>query len=136
MKLLLCAFEQLSGPKINFHKSELFCYGAAKEFEEEYLQIFGCGMSSFLFCYLGIHMHHRKLRNSDRKEVEERFQKKLSSWKGKILSTGGRLVLINSVLRSLSIFMLSFFKVSHEILKKLDYYRSRFFWQSDRHKKV
>ena len=31
MKLLLCAFEQLSGLKINFHKSEIFCYGAAKE---------------------------------------------------------------------------------------------------------
>jgi len=29
MKLLLCAFEQLSGLKINFHKSELFCYGQA-----------------------------------------------------------------------------------------------------------
>jgi hypothetical protein len=27
MKLLLCAFEKLSGLKINFHKSELFCYG-------------------------------------------------------------------------------------------------------------
>jgi hypothetical protein len=31
MKLLLCAFEHLSGLKINFHKSQLFCYGAAKE---------------------------------------------------------------------------------------------------------
>ena len=30
MKLLLCAFEQLSGLKINFHKSELFCFGEAK----------------------------------------------------------------------------------------------------------
>jgi hypothetical protein len=29
MKLLLCAFEQLSRLKINFHKNELFCYGAA-----------------------------------------------------------------------------------------------------------
>jgi hypothetical protein len=27
MKLLLCAFKKLSGLKINFHKSELFCYG-------------------------------------------------------------------------------------------------------------
>jgi hypothetical protein len=26
LKLLLCAFEQLSGLKINFHKSEVFCY--------------------------------------------------------------------------------------------------------------
>jgi hypothetical protein len=31
MKLLLCAFEQLSGLKINFHKSEIFCFGEANE---------------------------------------------------------------------------------------------------------
>jgi hypothetical protein len=29
MKLLLCAFEQASGLKINFHKSELFCFSQA-----------------------------------------------------------------------------------------------------------
>jgi len=34
LKLILCAFEQLSGLKINFHKSELFCFGEAKEFED------------------------------------------------------------------------------------------------------
>jgi hypothetical protein len=33
LKLVLSAFEQLSGLKINFHKSELYCYGAAKELE-------------------------------------------------------------------------------------------------------
>jgi hypothetical protein len=79
MKLLLCAFEQLSGLKINFQKSELFCYGAAKDHKEEYTQIFGCGMDSFPLRYLGIPMHHRKLRNLDWKEVEERFEKKLSN---------------------------------------------------------
>jgi hypothetical protein len=92
-------------------------------------------MGSFPFRYLGIPMHHRKLKNLDWKEVEERFEKKLSNWKGKLLSAGGRLVLINSILSSLSIFMLSFFEVPCEILNKLDYYRSRFFWQSDGHKK-
>ena len=30
MKLLLCPFEQLLGLKINFHKSEIFCFGAAQ----------------------------------------------------------------------------------------------------------
>lgn len=29
MNLLLYAFKQLSGLKINFHKSELFCFGEA-----------------------------------------------------------------------------------------------------------
>jgi hypothetical protein len=31
LKLLLCAFEQLSRLKINYHKSEIFCFGEAKE---------------------------------------------------------------------------------------------------------
>jgi hypothetical protein len=36
MKLLLSAFEQLSGFKINFHKTEIFCFGEAKEHESQY----------------------------------------------------------------------------------------------------
>lgn len=34
MKIILCAFEQLSGLKINFHKGELFCYTEAKYYME------------------------------------------------------------------------------------------------------
>src|SRR6266498_620475 len=107
MKLLLCAFEQLSGLKINFHKSELFCYGA--DLELEYSFIFGCDVGTLPFRYLSIPMCHRKLRNSDWKHVEERFQKRLSCWKSKLLSVGGRIVLLNSVLSSLPMFMLFFF---------------------------
>ena len=59
--------------------------------------------------------------------VEDHFQKKLSSWKGKLLSYGGRLVLINSVLSSLAMFMMSFFEVPKGILKKLDFYMLVFF---------
>jgi hypothetical protein len=39
MKLILCIFEQLSGLKINFHKSEIFCFGKAKEEENYYKKI-------------------------------------------------------------------------------------------------
>ena len=42
LKLLLCAFEELSGLKINFHKSELFCFGDAVESAPEYAKFFGC----------------------------------------------------------------------------------------------
>ena len=34
MKMILFAFEQLSGLKINFHKSEIFYFGQAKEMEQ------------------------------------------------------------------------------------------------------
>jgi hypothetical protein len=75
------------------------------------------------------------LRNKDWEKIEERIEKNLSSWKGKYLSVGGRLVLINSVLSSLLMFMLSFFEVPKGVLKKINYFRSRFFWQHDSQKK-
>ena len=65
LKLLLCAFKQLSRLKINFHKSEIFCYDAAKEMEESYTDLFSCNAGEYPFRYLGIPMHHRQLLNSE-----------------------------------------------------------------------
>lgn len=52
MKLILCIFEQLSGLKINFYKSEIVCFGKAVEQEETYWEIFGCEAGSLPFRYL------------------------------------------------------------------------------------
>jgi hypothetical protein len=49
LKLLLCAFEQLSGLKINFHKSEVFCYDAAREMESSYTSLFCCNLGNYPF---------------------------------------------------------------------------------------
>jgi hypothetical protein len=86
LKLILSAFEQLSGLKINFHKSELFYFGEANL----YVELFGCGLGSFPISYMGIPIHHRRLALAEWKHVEERLQKRLGSWKGKLLSLGGR----------------------------------------------
>lgn len=65
LKLILCVFEQLSGLKINFHKSEVFCFGSAKDVEAQFTQLFGCEVGAFPFRYLGIPIHFKKLRNRD-----------------------------------------------------------------------
>lgn len=52
-----------------------------------------------------------------------------------VLSYGDRLILINSVLTSLPMFMLSFLEIPIGVRKRLDFFRSRFFWQSDGHKR-
>jgi hypothetical protein len=85
--------------------------------------------------YLGIPIHYRRLIIAEWKFVEKRIEKRLSSWKGKILSLGGRLVLINSILTNMVLHMLSFFLLPKGVLHKLDYYQSRFFWQGDNNKK-
>jgi len=108
MKLLLSAFEQVSGLKINFHKSELFCFGNAQDHLDQYVELFVRKSGDFPTRYLGIPIHFRQLRNDGWRKVEERFERQLSSWKGKHLSIGGRLTLINSVLSSLPMYMMSF----------------------------
>ena len=108
LKLILSAFEQLSGLKINFHKSELFCFGEAQENAALYAELFGCEQGQFPINYLGIPIHYRRLTNAEWKRVEERLQLRLNSWKGKLLSLGGRLVLINSVLTNMVLYMISF----------------------------
>ncbi|WVZ93430.1 hypothetical protein U9M48_039408 [Paspalum notatum var. saurae] len=68
-------------------------------------------------------------------EIGRYFQTKKGLKQGKLLLYGGRLVLINSVLSSFAMYMMSFFEIPKDILKKLDFYRSSFFWQGDNHRK-
>ena len=65
MKLIPTIFEQLSGLKINYHKSELFCFGEAKKVESDYMNIFGCQVAENPLTYLGIPLHHKRICNKD-----------------------------------------------------------------------
>jgi hypothetical protein len=116
MKLLLYAFKQLPWLKINFHKSEIFCFGEALDAIDQYTELFGCNSRDFPLKYLGISNYYRKHLNVDWKRVEERYEKRLSSWKGKHLCTGGRQTLINSGLSSLPMYMMSFFAIPKGVL--------------------
>lgn len=89
LKLLLCAFEELSGLKINFQKSGLFCFGDAAESTPEYAEIFECQLGQFPIRYLGIPIHYWRLTIAEWKHVEERLEKHLASWKAKLLSYEG-----------------------------------------------
>jgi hypothetical protein len=95
--------------------------------ESDYKHLFGCEIGSLPFKYLEIPIHYRKLLNGKWKPIEDRFEKKLSSWIGKLLSYGDRLILNNSILTSLPMFMLSFFEIPKGVRKRLDFFRSRFF---------
>jgi hypothetical protein len=79
LKLILSAFEQLSGLKINFHKSKLFCFGEAQDEFNAYADLFGYGQGQFPMRYLGIPIHYRRLTLAEWKLVMERLQKRLSS---------------------------------------------------------
>ena len=65
LKLILSAFEQLSGLKINFHKSELFCFGEEQDHIALYTKLFSCEQGQFPMFHLGILIHYRRLTNTE-----------------------------------------------------------------------
>jgi hypothetical protein len=86
LKLIPLAFKQLLDLKINFHKSELFCFSEAQDEDNQYVELFGCAQGQFSIRYLGIPIHYRRLTSAQSKLVDERLQLRLTSWKGKLLS--------------------------------------------------
>ena len=60
LKLILPAFEQVSGLKINFHKSEMFFFSDAQDEATQYAELFGFELGQFPINYLGIPIHYRR----------------------------------------------------------------------------
>ncbi|GLT39105.1 hypothetical protein SLA2020_133120 [Shorea laevis] len=58
----------------------------------------------------------------------ESVRKKLLGWKGRYLSFGGRITLINSVLSSLPVFLMSVFLIPKGTLTSIDKMRRSFLW--------
>jgi hypothetical protein len=86
--------------------------------ENEY-NFFVCSAGSFPFKYLGIPIHYRKLCNKELKPIQDCFERKLSCWLEKILSYGDCIFLINSMLTSLTIFLLFFLEIPKGVQKRL-----------------
>lgn len=62
LKWLLVCFEQLSGLKINYDKSDLIAIGLDEERENDMAEIFCCKTDQLPFNYLGVPLHHSKLK--------------------------------------------------------------------------
>ncbi|GKU98551.1 hypothetical protein SLEP1_g11543 [Rubroshorea leprosula] len=107
IKCVLRTFELASGLKINYGKSQLMGIGVEEDWKKRMAYTLHCKEGELPVKYLGIQIggNHRKL--SMWQPLVNSFKKKLASWKGRDLSMGGRIALINSVLSSLPVFQMS-----------------------------
>ena len=125
---ILTCFHLASGLKINFNKSKLFGIGVSSSEVNSIASSIGCQPSLLPCTYLGLPIGANMSRYGNWSSLIDRFQKRLSNWKTKTLSYGGRLTLIKSVLGSLGVYFFSTFKAPISILKKLESIRRDFFW--------
>ena len=77
LKFILILFEKMSGLKINFQKSEVYCFGNANNNKDAYAEIFTCPIKNLPMSYLGVPIDHKTLSNSQWSKTEEKFEKKI-----------------------------------------------------------
>nr|GEZ53940.1 RNA-directed DNA polymerase, eukaryota, reverse transcriptase zinc-binding domain protein [Tanacetum cinerariifolium] len=87
----------------------------------------GCMTRSPPFSYLGVHVGGHMSRIASWDVVINKVLSRLSKWKMKVLSVGGRLTLLKSVLGSTPIYYMSIFKDPVQVINKLKAIRSHFF---------
>jgi len=129
LKLILYSFEWLSGLTINFHKSDIFVFGVDQSEQEKLADMLNCKLGSWPMRYLGIPISDSRIGISGFGGLKQKMSKRLDPWRGKHLSSGGKLVLTNSCLSSLPIFMMGFYSLPKGVHKWMDSLRGKFFWQ-------
>lgn len=110
IKAALQLFELSSRLKINFHKSQLVGMNVNLDWLQSVAAVLNCKVGRVPFLYLRLPIGENPRRLSTWAPVVEKVRKRLSSWRSKSLSFGGRIVLLKSVLTALSNYFLSFFK--------------------------
>ncbi|GJY95969.1 RNA-directed DNA polymerase, eukaryota [Tanacetum coccineum] len=131
MHILRC-FSLLSGLSINIKKSHLLSIGVPEllvlNLSAESPRLFGLShYKKISINYLGIKVGGNMSMVNSWGDTVDKLKKRLSKWKLKSLSIGGRLTLLKSVLGSTPIYYMSLFKVPKAVLNQLEGMRCNFF---------
>jgi hypothetical protein len=115
---VLLAFEALTGIKINLSKTEMIPMNLDSVEVTRLAATIGCKLSTFPLKYLGVPLSDNKLKLANWQGIIDKVQNKTQSWKDSLLSIGGRLTLLDSVLSATPLYMLSLYKLPVKVKKK------------------
>lgn len=128
LKTILRCFELVLGLKINFFKSKLAGVAVESATNEIYASLLNCKVMYLPFEYLGIPISANPAKESTWEPIIQKMNRKHNRWKHRNAPFGGRICLLNFVLKSLSLFFLSFSKIPIVVVKKVVRLQIEFLW--------
>ncbi|GJZ71170.1 retrotransposon protein, putative, ty1-copia subclass, partial [Tanacetum coccineum] len=128
---ILDCFYLASGLKINLHKSQVLGVGVPRVIVDQGASLIGCDVLHTPFKYLGVTVGDCMSRCSAWVSTVQKIKARLSKWKSKTLSVGGRLTLLKSVLGAVPLYTMSLYKVPKGVLLEMESIRSNFFKGGD-----
>ncbi|XP_042964739.1 uncharacterized protein LOC122298962 [Carya illinoinensis] len=126
---VLNLYETWTGQILNKNKSAiLFSKKISDPRKSSIIRMIGFSEGSFPFNYLGVPIVMGRLKVCDFGDLIGRFNKKVAGWKMKLLSTGGRVILLRHVLSSMATHLMVVLHVPHGVYVALNRIMSSFFW--------
>ncbi|CAN1816063.1 Putative ribonuclease H protein At1g65750 [Linum perenne] len=96
---------------------------------EGFASRFGCEIGKFPSLYLGLPFGVRAVSKALWDPVVACVTNRLAGWKARLLSFGGRLTLLKSVLSSLPVYYMSLFRAPVSVVKRIESIQCRFLWE-------
>lgn len=132
---MLILFELSSELQVNFHKSMIIGLNVDSILMHDLAKALWCKQGTLPFTYLGLLIGGNLSHLSLWKSIIDRIEKKLASWKGNLLSLGGRTTLIKASLSSLPLYYMSLFPIPMGIAEQLIKMQCQFLWCGSLEKK-
>lgn len=128
IKKILILFHLSSGLKVNFHKSSMIGIHTSEEWIKQAAEAFQCKIGSLPFSYLGLPIGGNANQSSLWDPILIKIRNRLSTWRGKMLSFGGRITLIKASLSCLPMYYMSLFPAPKCIIEKINKLQRQFLW--------
>jgi len=122
--------------KIYYNKSHLITLGVPEELKVKLARLFCCNIGELPIKYLGVPLHYNRLKREEIQPVVDKLMKRIAGWKGKLLSSAGKLTLLKYCLASIPIYILSVIKFPKWAIENINSHMANFLWndQEGKHK--
>ncbi|WMV24639.1 hypothetical protein MTR67_018024 [Solanum verrucosum] len=129
MMKILKDYEAISGQMINKSKSFFYLHDKTPLIVAIRMRrLTGIRQGNFPFIYLGFPVFYGRNNSCYYEELIRKIAKRIFAWHNRFLSFGGKQILVNSVLQSLPIYMLSAMNPPKRVMEQIHQIFAKFFW--------
>jgi hypothetical protein len=129
-KHILDAFSVFTGLRINFQKSTFVPMHMTEQEANNAATILGCHTETLPCTYLGLPLSASKISKELLQPVINKIQSRLPGWMPRLMSSGGRIQLINSVLSAIPNFFMAYIEWDQASIHAVDKLRRAFLWKN------
>ena len=132
LSAMMDIFSDFSSLRLNRVKSSFIGFGLSAEEMVGCSRILTTPIGELPIRYLGVPLADCRLRIRDWQPVLEKVETQLGGWQARLLSRGGRLVMLKAVMSAIPTYFMAIFRMLVGVRRRLETAMRGFFWLGSR----